>query len=228
MGEVAEAVGTGQHLETAHLLGGVAEREPGGDDLGLVGLGQGHAGILVPGHAEIAFVLVGALVLRRFRADVVDGVEAELLRADELLQGVEQARGVEEGEEGLAEEGDHVEAVLDLRALRHEQAEAAGEWRLGVEVRDHALGLQCARFLIDPCGEFGAHRGEVGVGEQAVGDQDAIVAEGLDLLRGQGQGGLGFGGCVGGAHGVDHRPPGRVVLGPEGPALVQNTHGWSH
>ena len=68
-GEVAEdAIGVdgGDDVEAAVVEGGVDEGEPAGDDEVAVAVGEGVAGVLVPGN--LAAVPAGQL-----RADAVDG-----------------------------------------------------------------------------------------------------------------------------------------------------------
>ena len=167
------AVAAGYYFDAAVLAEGVGQRHPHGEHVGLVGLGQDHAIVLMPGrgtHGEAcdAAVMVlgdtGQVLLGRFDADVLDGVGVDF-RADEVFDDVEELFVAQHGEGGGANGNGRVRADAALG-------------QRDVEV----LGIDLAGFVVDLAealikAEVGVRGGDLPCGEKFVGKlvEDFVV-----------------------------------------------------
>ena len=167
------AMAARDNFDTAVFAEGVGQRHPHGEHVGLVGLGQNHAIVLVPGrgtHGEAgnAAVVVlgdtGQVLLGRFDADVLDGVGVDF-RADEVFDDVEELFVAQHGEGGGADGNGRVRADAALG-------------QRDVEV----LGVNLAGFVVDLAealvkAEIGVLGGDLPRGKKLVGEivEDFVV-----------------------------------------------------
>ena len=178
------AVAAGYYFDAAVLAKGVGQRHPHGEHVGLVGFGQNHAVVLMPGRgtdgeasdaAVVVFGDTGQVLLGRFDADVLDGVGVDFW-ADEVFDDVEELFVAQHGEGGGADGDGRVRANAALG-------------QRDVEV----LGIDLAGFVVDLAkalvkAEVGVFRGYLPCGEKLVGKlvEDFVVfgQDGIDVRGG--------------------------------------------
>ncbi len=150
-------------VEAAVFEGGVDEGDPAGDDEMAVAVGEGTAGVLVPG--DFAAVPAG-----QFGADAVDG-GADDVGADEALDAGEESR--------VANRLQHGGTVVASAAFAHDLAGDffAGGRVFGMNTGQLAFCLQGAGCLIDDLGQRGLQRFQVLRREKALLEQKALAME---------------------------------------------------
>ena len=178
------AVAAGDNFDTAVLAEGIGQRHPHGEHVSLVGLGQNHAVVLMPGRGtdgeagDAAVVVLGDTgqkLLGRFDADVLDGVGVDF-RADEVFDDVEELFVAQHREGGGTNRDGRVRADAALG-------------QRDVEV----LGVNLAGFVVDLAealvkAEVGVCGGNLPYGEKLVGKlvEDFVVfgQDGIDVSGG--------------------------------------------
>ncbi len=163
-------------VEAAVFEGGVDEGDPAGDDEMAVAVGEGIAGVLVPG--DFAAVPAG-----QFGADAVDG-GADDVGADEALDAGEESR--------VANRLQHGGTVVASAAFAHDLAgdffaggrvfgmntgQALSKGQILMYLRQLAFCLQGAGCLIDDLGQRGLQRFQVLRREKALFEQKALAME---------------------------------------------------